>query len=181
MSLELTVDGGMQAPLWWRELSHKAMHSIYRFIPTLTYGHELSIVTENTKSVWTMASERSLGEAQSRAAADACFRYGRLRGAAGSGQDTLKRLRLLAGLGTHWDHPQGGWWKWPEPGVSGLPRWQRCTSDLNLDMWTKINWNGNAHQKCLSSKSLTTTESKAPCGLGNIRSDIHVIKGDELV
>ncbi|TWW77678.1 hypothetical protein D4764_12G0010680 [Takifugu flavidus] len=43
-----------------RELSQKAKLSIYRsiFIPTLTYGHELLVMTERTRS-WVQASEMS--------------------------------------------------------------------------------------------------------------------------
>ncbi|TWW73461.1 hypothetical protein D4764_15G0008550 [Takifugu flavidus] len=43
-----------------RELSQKAKLSIYRsiFVPTLTYGHELWVMTERTRS-WVQAAEMS--------------------------------------------------------------------------------------------------------------------------
>ena len=43
-----------------RELSQKAKLSVYQsiFVPTLTYGHELWVVTERTRS-WVQAAEMS--------------------------------------------------------------------------------------------------------------------------
>ncbi|TWW56333.1 hypothetical protein D4764_08G0003200 [Takifugu flavidus] len=82
-----------------RELSRKAKLSIYRsiFVPTLTYGHELWVMTERTRSRVQAAEMSFLRRVAGLSLRD--------REAPGKTQDTLERLCLLTGLGTPGDPP----------------------------------------------------------------------------
>ncbi|KAI3351626.1 hypothetical protein L3Q82_020238 [Scortum barcoo] len=89
-----------------KELSRKAKLSIYRsiYVPTLTYGHELWVMTERTRSQlltggrnefpppgW-LRAPLEIGEVF-----QACPTW---EEAPGKTQDTLEKLCLSAGLGT---------------------------------------------------------------------------------
>ncbi|KAI3352628.1 hypothetical protein L3Q82_019215 [Scortum barcoo] len=99
-----------------KELSRKAKLSIYRsiYVPTLTYGHELWVMTERTRSRIQAAEMSFLHRVAGRSLRDRVRSFGhsggaRKRGvpgmshreeASGKTQDTLERLCLSAGLGT---------------------------------------------------------------------------------
>uniref|UniRef100_A0AAV2JNG5 Reverse transcriptase domain-containing protein n=1 Tax=Knipowitschia caucasica TaxID=637954 RepID=A0AAV2JNG5_KNICA len=100
-----------------RELSRKAKLSIYRsiFVPSLTYGHELWVMTERTRSRIQAVEMSFLRRVAGRSLRDRDASWtpswGGVPGtshreeAPGKTQDTLERLCLSAGLGTPWGPP----------------------------------------------------------------------------
>ncbi|KAI3369611.1 hypothetical protein L3Q82_025321 [Scortum barcoo] len=88
-----------------KELSRKAKLSIYRsiYVPTLTYGHELWVMTERTRS----ADTSGRNEFPPQGGWALPLEIGRVPPGGGPGktQDTLERLCLSAGLGTPRDPP----------------------------------------------------------------------------